>query len=113
MISQGEVWWADIAEPRGSVAGFRRPVVVVQGDRVNQSKLSTIICVPMTGKMEWSTAPTSLSLPASSTGLDRDSVALTTKILAVDKSDFMECVGRISERQLQALFAKLDIALGR
>lgn len=26
VISQGEIWWADLGEPRGSAAGYRRPV---------------------------------------------------------------------------------------
>ncbi|HEY3055699.1 MAG TPA: type II toxin-antitoxin system PemK/MazF family toxin, partial [Thermoanaerobaculia bacterium] len=36
VISQGEVWWADLAPPTGSAPGFRRPVVVVQGDALNR-----------------------------------------------------------------------------
>jgi mRNA-degrading endonuclease toxin of MazEF toxin-antitoxin module len=85
----------------------------VQGDRINRSQLNSVICIPMTSKMEWGMAPTSLTLPAEATGLNRDSVALATRIIAVDKSELIECVGRISEKQLLALFSKLDIALGR
>ena len=53
MISQGEVWWADLGEPTGSGPGYRRPVVVVQCDVLNQSRVSTIVCVPLTSNLKW------------------------------------------------------------
>ncbi len=113
VILQGEVWWADLADPSGSVAGFRRPVIVVQTDQINRSQLRTVVCVPLTGNVNWAAAPTNLLLPPATTGLDRPSVAQATKILAVDKSFFNERVGKIDELQLQKLFTRIDIALGR
>jgi mRNA interferase MazF len=112
-LSQGEVWWVDLGEPSGSVAGYRRPVIVIQGDEVNQSRIRTAICVPLTGNTKWGAIPTCLTLLPSATGLDYTSVARTTQILAVDEADFIEAVGRIPERQLLRLFDCLDIALGR
>jgi mRNA interferase MazF len=113
VIQQGDVWWADLSDPVGSTPGYRLPVVVVQGNQLNASRLNTIICIPLTGNVRWAEVPTSLLLKAASTGLDRDSVALTTQIISPDRSQFLEWVGRISERQLKALLAKLDVALGR
>ncbi|MFL6291756.1 MAG: type II toxin-antitoxin system PemK/MazF family toxin [Thermoanaerobaculia bacterium] len=52
MISQGEIWWADLSEPTGSGPGYRRPVVVVQCDALNQSRISTVVCVPLTSNMK-------------------------------------------------------------
>ena len=46
-IAQGEVWWADLGEPLGSAPGFRRPVLVVQGDALNRSRVATVVCVPL------------------------------------------------------------------
>jgi mRNA interferase MazF len=55
--SQGDVWWADLGEPRGSAPAFRRPVVTVQGDTFNRSRIGTVICVPLTSNMKWAAAP--------------------------------------------------------
>ncbi len=42
VIAQGEVWWADLPEPSGSDPGFRRPVIVVQGDAFNRSRIDKL-----------------------------------------------------------------------
>lgn len=54
VISQGEVWWADLRVPTGSEPGFRRPVVVVQGDALNRSRIATVVCVPLTSNLKLS-----------------------------------------------------------
>ncbi|HTU57012.1 MAG TPA: type II toxin-antitoxin system PemK/MazF family toxin [Polyangiales bacterium] len=113
VISQGEVWWADLGEPAGSEPGFRRPVLVVQGDSLNRSRIATAICVPLTSNLKWGEAPGNVLLKAKSTGLPRESVANVSQVVALDKSALTERVGRISKQQLQLVFAGLDIALGR
>ena len=113
VIAQGDVWWADLDDPPGSVAGYLRPIIVVQGDSINRSRIATAICVPLTSNVKWAEAPGCLLLPANATGLDRDSVAQTTLILAVDKECLRERVGRISQKQLERLLGGLDIVLGR
>ena len=57
VIRQGEVWWADISEPIGSAPGFTRPVVVVQSDAMNRSRIGTVVCVPLTSNLKWASAP--------------------------------------------------------
>jgi len=69
VISQGDVWWADLPDPIGSGPGFRRPVVVVQGDSLNRSKISTVVCVPLTGNLKWENAPGNVKLSERATGL--------------------------------------------
>ncbi len=68
VIWQGEVWWADLPPPGSSGPGFRRPVVVVQSDALNRSRISTAICVPLTSNLKWTAAPGNVSLPARLTG---------------------------------------------
>ena len=53
MISQGDIWWAELEAPAGSGPGFRRPVVVVQGDSFNRSRIATLVCVPLTSNLRW------------------------------------------------------------
>ena len=113
MICQGDIWWADLGDPPGSVAGYRRPVLIVQGDAINRSRLATTICVPLTSNVKWAEAPGNLLLPAHATGLDRDSVAQAVQILAVDKQCLIERAGRVSARQVEQVLARIDVVLGR
>lgn len=113
MISQGEVWWADLGEPIGSASGYRRPVLVVQCDPINQSRIATVLCVPLTSNLKWAKAPGNVLLKPSATGLDRDSVANVSLSVAVDKSLLTDRAGKISRRKLDAVFAGIDVILGR
>ena len=113
VISQGEVWWADLPAPTGSGPGFRRPVVVVQGDALNRSRLATVICVPLTSNLRWADAPGNALLTARATGLPKDSVANVSQIIALDKSVLTEPVGKLSRARVDLLLAGIDVMLGR
>ena len=113
MISQGEVWWADFAAPTGSGPGFRRPVVVVQGDAFNRSALATVVVVPLTSTLRWADAPGNVLLSSRSTGLDRDSVANVSQVVAVDRDVLTERAGKIPRAKLDLVLAGIDIVLGR
>ncbi len=112
MIEQGDVWWADLGEPQGSAPGYRRPVVVVQGDALNRSRIGTVVCVPLTSNLKWRD-PGNVLLSKQTTGLEKDSVANVSLLVAVDKRQLVECVGRISGRQLERVLSGIDIILGR
>jgi mRNA interferase MazF len=113
VISQGEVWWADLSEPTGSEPGFRRPVVVVQGDAFNRSAIATVVSVPLTSTLRWADAPGNVRLSARSTGLSRDSVANVSQIVALDKAVLTERVGKLSAAKLDLVLAGVDVVLGR
>ena len=113
VIAQGEIWWADPGESIGSAPGYRRPVVVVQCDAVNQSRIRTVVCVPLTSNLKWSSAPGNVPLTAKSTGLDKDSVANVSLVVALDKQQLSERAGRVSSRQLEAILCGIDVILGR
>ena len=113
VISQGEIWWADLPAPVGSGPGFRRPVVVVQGDALNRSHIATVVCVPLTSNIKWALAPGNVRLPARLTGLPRDSVANVSQIVSVDKDLLAEQVGRLPPASLELVLSGIDIALGK
>lgn len=113
MIAQGEVWWADLGEPAGSEPGFRRPVVVVQGDAFNRSSLRTVVCVSLTSNLHWADAPGNVLLPARATGLPRDSVANVSQLVTVDRDALTERVGALSASSLELVLAGIDVVLGR
>ena len=113
VITQGDVWWADLPEPTGSEPGFRRPVVVVQGDALNRSRIATVVCVPLTSNFAWAKAPGNVVLPSRATGLAKDSVANVSQVVALDRSFLTEYVGRLSSKPLEAILRGIDVVLGR
>ncbi len=113
VISQGEVWWADLPAPTGSGPGFRRPVVIVQGDGLNQSRLATVVSVPLTSNLRWAEAPGNVLLPARLTNLPKDSVANVSQVVALDKILLTERVGKLPRAKLELLLAGLDTVFGR
>ena len=113
VISQGEIWWADLPAPAGSGPGFRRPVVVVQGDALNRSRVATVVCVPLTSNLKWALAPGTVRLSARTTGLPKESVANVSQIIAIDKEFLKARVGKLPLLKLELLLSGIDIVLGR
>lgn len=113
VISQGEVWWADLGMPSGSAPGLRRPVVVVQGDAFNRSRIGTVVCIPLTSNLAWTDAPGNVLLSAGTTGLPKDSVANVSQVLALDKAALTERVGKVARAKIDLLLSGIDVVLGR
>ncbi|MCI0432365.1 MAG: type II toxin-antitoxin system PemK/MazF family toxin [Gemmatimonadetes bacterium] len=107
------MWWAELPEPAGSGPGFRRPVVVVQGNHLNRSRIATVICVPLTSNLLWAEAPGNTLIPARAAGLPEDSVANASQIVTIDRSFLAERVGRLAPKQLVQILHGIDIVLGR
>jgi len=113
VISQGEIWWADLPIPSGSEPGFPRPVVVVQGDDLNRSLIATVICVPLTSNLRWSSAPGNVLLPSRVTSLTKDSVANVSQVFTADRRMLKERVSKLPRVKVELLLAGLDVVLGR
>jgi mRNA interferase MazF len=113
VIAQGDVCWADLPDLVGSGPGFRRPVLVVQGEAFNRSLVATVVCVPLTSNLKWSEAPGNVHLPSRSSGLGKDSVANVSQIVTLDRALLTGRVGRIPKKQLELVFAGLDLVQGR
>jgi mRNA interferase MazF len=113
VIGQGEVWWAELPDPIGSGPGFRRPVLIVQGDALNRSQIGTVVCVPLTSNVKWADAPGNVPLTSRLTGLPRDAVANVSQIVALDRSLLGERTGKIPMSKLALVFDGIDVILGR
>ncbi len=113
VIGQGEVWWAELPEPIGSGPGFRRPVVVVQCDSFNRSRIATVVCVPLTTNLRWVNVPGNVLLGARVSNLPEDSVANASQVIALDKDLLVERVGKLPRAKLELVIAGLDAVLGR
>lgn len=112
MIAQGDVWWADLPDPTGSGPGFRRPVIVVQSDAVNRSRIATVVCVPLTSNLRWADVPGNVALSARTTKLPKESVANVSQIVTLDRSLLTDHVSRLPRRKVELILAGIDIILG-
>jgi mRNA interferase MazF len=113
VISQAEVWWADMPVPTGSGPGFRRPVVVVQGDALNRSRTATVVCVPLTSNLRWANAAGNVQLSARLTGLEKDSVANVSQIVTLDRELLADRVGKLARAKLELILSGIDVIFGR
>lgn len=113
VIAQGEIWWADLGPAFGSAPASTRPLLVVQSDLLNGSRIATVVCVPLTTNTAWADAPGNALLDTDVTGLPKTSVANVSQILTCDKRDLRDRVGKIPTRNLELIFSGLDIVLGR
>lgn len=107
VVRRREVWWADLGDPRGSEPGLRRPVLVVQSDAFNRSRLATVLAVVLTSNTRLLDAPGNVLVPAAAAGLPRDSVANVTQLVTLDETYLRERAGRIPPK----LMAQVDEGL--
>jgi mRNA interferase MazF len=87
VIRRGSICWADLGEPRGSKPAKRRPVIVVQSDPFNASRLNTTVAAVITSNTALAAMPGNVFVPSSASGLPRDSVVNVTAIVTLDKAD--------------------------
>jgi mRNA interferase MazF len=95
VIRRGQIWWANLAEPHGSEPGYRHPVLVLQRDEVNVSRINTVVVCLLTSNTSLARAPGNTLLSRRRTGLRRDSVANASQIATLNKSDLDELVGTV------------------
>ena len=96
MITRGEIHWADLGAASGSRPAKRRPVLVVQSDPYNASRLATVVAVVITSNTTLAAMPGNVFLPATATGLSRDSVVNVTAVVTLNKTDLTDRVGGLS-----------------
>ena len=111
VIERGEIWWAELDEAAGSEPGYRRPVLVVQSDAFNRSRLRTVIAVVLTSNLRLVDAPGNVLIAAKASGLPKDSVANVSQLITVDRDFLVSRAGRVRGRIFQELDAGLRLVL--
>lgn len=110
-MKRGQIWWAELPEPTASEPGYKRPVIIVQADEFNKSRISTVIVIAITSNLRVADAPGNLLLPKSKTGLVKDSVANVSQMLTLDKSFLTEQIGQLDKVTTQQLDEGLQLVL--
>ncbi len=111
-MQRGEIWWATLPGPTGSGPGKRRPVLIVQSDAFNASRLQTVIAVVITSNVELAAAPGNILLRRRDTKLSKDSVANVSQLITLDRSFLNDRVGELPKRLSGVLDEGLRLVLG-
>ena len=106
-INRGEIWWAALPDPAGSTPGYKRPILIIQANEFNESKISTLIAVAITSNTRLAAAPGNLLLSAKNSKLPKDSVINVSQIITIDKSFLNEKVHTLSN----AIMGQVDEGL--
>jgi mRNA interferase MazF len=110
-VHRGEIWWADLPEPRRSEPGYRRPVLVIQADAFNLSRIQTVIVAVVTTNLDLAEAPGNVMLPARLSGLPRDSVVNVSQLLTLDRGYLTEQAGALPLRVQRSVDEGLRVVL--
>lgn len=111
-IRRGEIWWADLDEPRGSEPGYHRPVLIVQANAFNRSRISTVVAIGLTTNLRLVDGPGNVLVSSKASGLPRDSVANVSQLMTLDREYLDRPVGQLPQRQMAAIDAGLKLVLG-
>lgn len=109
---RGEIWWADLGEPRRSIPGYRRPVLIVQDDHFNRSNLATVIVLSLTSNLAYRDFPGNVYLPKEQSSLAKDSVINATQLTAIDKAWLDEFICELPHHLINEVERSLEIVLG-
>ncbi len=109
---RGEIWWADLGLPQGSGPGFRRPVVIIQDDAFNRSRISTVIVASITSNLALAEAPGNVFLDVRESNLPKDSVINVSQIATLDKLCLIEKAGELPPDTLTELNQGLELVFG-
>jgi mRNA interferase MazF len=109
VIRRGSICWADLGEPRGSKPAKRRPVLVIQADPFNASRLGTTLAAVITSNTGLAAMPGNVFLPATSSGLPKDSVVNVTALVTLDRTDLDTEAGHLPP----AIMSDVDRGLRR
>ena len=111
VVERGQVWWADLDEPGGSEAGFRRPLLIVQDDAFNRSRIRTVVAVVLTSNLRLVDAPGNVLIPAKASGLPKDSVVNVSQIVTIDRDFLSEPAGKLRGQLMKSVEDGLRLAL--
>ena len=109
---RGEIWRAELGIPYGSEAGYTRPVLIVQDDSFNKSKIKTIVVLPLTTNLRLSEAPGNVLVRKKEAKLTDDSVIITAQLYAIDRSRFTEKISKVSKETMDQVEIGMKLVLG-
>ena len=111
-MTRGELWWADLGIPFGSEPGYKRPVLIIQNDFFNRSKLNTTVAIPLTTNLVFAEVPGNILITKNESGLKKDSVITVSQIEVIDKSKLIEKITKIDRSIIEKVENGIMFVLG-
>ncbi len=111
VIERGEIWWADLGEPRGASPGLTRPILIIQSDFFNRTQINTVVAAIITTNLLLAKMPGNVLLTERASGLKEESVLNVSQLFTLDRSDLLEYVGTLSERKMEQVEKGLRLVL--
>ena len=111
-MKRGEVWWASLQAPAGSAPGYRRPVLIVQSNPFNESRISTVVIAAITSNLALADAPGNVRVGKSDSGLSKPSVINVSQALTVDRLYLTERIRTLPAQVMARVDAGLRLVLG-
>ena len=111
-MKRGEIWWASLPEPTGSGPGLRRPVLIIQSDAFNNSRISTVVVAVMTSNLALAAAPGNVRVAKSESGLPKASVVNVSQVITLDRSLLTSRVKALQGKSMQQVDTGLHLVLG-
>jgi mRNA interferase MazF len=111
VITQGDIYWVELDEPKGSEPGYRHPHVVVQNNLFNRSNIRTVLVCPLTSNLKRAEAPGNVLLKKGEAHLPRQSVVNVSQVLAVDKNELTEYLGTLTPQRLREILNGIKLVL--
>ena len=102
-MRRGEIWWASLQDPQGSGPGYRRPVVIVQSDSFNESRINTVIVAIITSNLILAAAPGNVVIERRVSMLSNDSIVNVSQVLTIDRSLLTEVVSKLPDRIMDTI----------
>jgi mRNA interferase MazF len=99
-IKQGDIFWIDFGEPKGSAPSYRHPCVVIQNNVFNESKIASVVVCALTSNLKRTKAPGNVLIRKGESNLTKDSVVNISQIATVDKTDLVEKIGSLSKLKI-------------
>jgi len=110
-VKRGQIWWVELPEPKSSEPGYRRPVIIVQSDEFNRSRINTVVAVAITSNLRLSDAPGNVKLPVKASGLSKESVVNVSQVITLDKQFLTDMVGEVSRQVMQQIDEGMRLVL--
>ena len=102
-INQGDLFWFDPGEPRGSSPAYSRPVVIIQNNVFNRSPLGTVLVCALTTNLRRAKAPGNVLLDENEADLPKQSVIVVSQILTIDKLELIDKIGNLSKGRIKEI----------
>ena len=102
-MRRGDIWWASLPDPHGSGPGYRRPVVIVQSDSFNESRINTVIVAILTSNLNLAAAPGNVMIEQRVSMLSGDSIVNVSQVLTIDRSLLTEVISKLPDRIMDTI----------